>query len=1248
MKGFFTFLFGTLAVAASGQSLNEQFENGIPDSWTVVNTDDTYKIETVKYSEEYDLANNIITGYESGGEQAIKSTTGYKMETEEIDQWLISPQISVESGDVLNFMMAYHAVYSGNTWTEEANRIKFDVMVSTGGTEASDFTTLLSLTPQNVANWSNYSIALDRFAGQQVHVAFRNYGTPADTPLLSNALYIDNVRVDKNRVSDLQVTAITSPYASCATQQNVTATVSNTGFDCASFQISYQIDNEPAVTETVGTPIAGGESMTYTFATQALLTSGSQHNVKVWAEAASDSNHDNDAATAEVEIGNEIDYPFTMTADNAETAFSSSANRKMGYITMGWQYTNDDMMKGWVFNSGIESYLLSSCIMLPKGIVKLSFDYMALSQCKLNVYLVSEPGKYDNLAGSVELPTAETYSPASLTFTVPDDNVYNLAIMPDANYAGSFYMDNIRISDAEDDIETVSIDSPMLNATLVKSGVSVSASFRNGGSKTIENIPVSFSLDGGTAVTETIGAIEPGQTVKHTFTTATLDLATAGTHTLKVWAAFDGDTNSGNDSKSLEITSYEAYTFPYSTSFEADDNNSHWIRYNADGDIIYWEITGVVDGQVNYAKDGTQAAYINSAAGMEHNDWLISPAVDAQSGDARISFYYTTRMSSSSGGDGCNIDLYLSTTDDPEKIAESEPLARFTLTDENVLVYKQGYASVKIPADGTYYIAFYNGGMGHDIILDDVRFDQAEDLSIVSASNSAQSGFNLTDNDVTVEIANHGTTAQSGFKAAYSVNGGTAVEETVSQSIAPGESLSYTFSKKADVSAPGTYAVTVSITADNDADTYNNSWIIPEFTSYANAVIPYSENFDTEESREKWTEGGQWTIAANMSTSQSAYNGQGGLYHTGAAQDGGDWVYSGCIEIPAGTYDFSFFYRTFMNMTNVQLYGQNFSVYLGTDRNPEAMTIPVYSAEGAIVSTKVYEKVLRQVEVPEHGNYYIGVKCSSTSTLGTLYVDMISISEPVQEGIVLGTYQSDFAGNDDEWYRYNPGDNFTQWQIAEGVDGEECLATQCTSYFYSNNDADLPGLLVAPAFKLKKGDEISVSVDYRINVSNIEDLTDENKEKIKIGLYLADKNLPQAFTTEMATGTAVSDEVQTATGKVTIPADGIYYAGVLAGGPSASISGTVITKYELYSVELQNDNEGGATAAETQKPFVYSDNVIRMPADYSALNIYSVSGLLVGQYSGVEEIDLNNLADGVYIVSVETDSGTATEKIIVK
>ena len=1249
MKKIFTLLLSMIAVSSYSADFDGTFEGGtIPDGWTVINSGDLYQWETVSYSDDYDLS-GTITGYNSGGSYAVRSTTGRSIGDSAVDQWLISPSINVESGDVLNFMFAANSAYNGNTWVEEANRIKFDVLLSTGGTESGDFTnTLFSLTPQNVMNWRNYSISLEEFAGQEVHIAFRDYGNPSDTPYLTNSLFLDDIRINKQQISDLWISAITSPVESCQTQQNVTATISNTGFGCQSYTISYRIDDGQAVSETVSTPIEGGGTATYTFATPAVLTSGSSHSVEVWAETSSDSSNDNNAMTIEVEIGSEIEFPFTMTDENASTAFSSSGTKRQGYYYLGWRYYNDAMMKGWVYNSGYTSYLLSDCISLPKGVVKLGFDYMAVSAATLNVYLVTEEGVYDYLAGSVNLPVAGEYTASSMTLTVPDDGVYTIAITPSDGYAGSFYLDNITISEAGNDIETVSIDSPKLNATLAQSGIEVTATFRNAGGTTIYDVPVYYQLDGGVTVRETLTSIASGETLQHTFSSGKLDLTATGKHTLKVWTELDGDTNTGNDAAEFTITSYKAREFPFAASFEADESNDEWITYNKGNDLIYWEITAVVDGNVNYAKDGQQAAYINSASGLEHNDWLISPAVNAKEGNARISFYYTTRMTSSSGSAGCYIELYLAKTDDPETISGSEPLATYTVTDDNVLVYRQGYASVEIPDDGTYYIAFYNKGMGHDIILDDVRFDQAEDLCVMSAQNSAVSGFNLTDNEVTAVIANHGTTPRSGFKVTYQVNEGNPVEETVQETLAPGSETSYTFAQKVDISQPGTYSITVTVTDAEDSDTYNNSWTLPEFTTYANAQLPYESDLDSEEQRAQWTATGNWTIAANMSTSQSAYNGQGALYHNGAAPADGDWAYSGCIEIPAGIYDFSFFYRTFMNMTDAARYGQNFSIYLGTAQSPESMTIPVFSTEDAIVATKAYEKVLRQVEIEESGKYYIGVKCTTVSTWGTLYVDMISISTPVTDGIVLGNYTSDFAGNPDEWYRYNPAANFPQWTLSEGDGGRQCLTASRQSYFYSDMPSDLPGLMVAPAFKLKKGDEISVSMDYRITVDNIGNLSDDDKARINIGVYLASENLPQSFTTSMATGSAISGDVQTAKGEITIPSDGIYYIGVLADGQLSATTGTVTTSYELYSVALHNEGNSGIATVGNGKPFTYSNNTVRMLEPYERLTVYTVSGLIAGQYSGISEIDLSNLPEGIYVIYVESVSGIHTGKIIIK
>lgn len=1236
------------ALTSFGQSLDETFESmSMPEGWIVSNMEEgDYGWGLTSYVDDPVLS-GVIPEFTGCGDFAMKSTTGFASgESFEVDNWLISPQTAVAEGDVLNFMVAYDASYNGNGYVSEEDRMWFDVLVSTTGTDKADFTTsVLSICPMNLQNWSNYSIDLSRFAGQAVYIAFRDHGQPSETPMLTNVLYIDNVTINKERISDMSVTAVTSPVSGCRTVQAVTATFGNIGFDVASFTACYQVDDGEIVREEVDRAVAGGSTTDYTFAAQPTLTAGQVHSVKVWAEAAADSNHENDALTVEVTIGDEIPFPFTMTQENAETSFTSSYQRRYMGMVFGWDYYDNETVTGWGY-TGMEnlsdSYLLSNCIMLPEGIVKLSFRYMSLIGVRLNVWLVTKNGVYDTLGGYADLPMSEDYSRADITLNVPDEDIYTVAIIPEKNFLGQLFLQDICFIEAYDDMQTVSVDSPAFNAMLARDNVPVTASFANLGAKTLQDVRVCYRLDDGDTVDGSIPSIASGDTIRYTFPGDGIDLSRIGNHTLTVWTELEGDGNAENDAFTSKITAYEAREFPFAASFEADEANCDWIRYNPDADLLSWDMMQVIDGNVNYAKDGTWAAYISSAAGVEHNDWLVSPAIRVTQGAARISFYYTTRMSSSSTADDCTLDVYLTKTDNPEEIAQGEPLVRIDVTDKDVMTYRQGYAFVEVPDDGTYYLAFYNGGMGHDIILDDVRFDRREDLGILSASNSQQSGFNLEDNAVTVEIANHGTTERSGVQVSYTVNGGEAVTETVGSNIAPGATVVYTFNRRMSLVEPGTYAVSVEVSDPDDSDTYNNRWSLPEFILYANGTVPYAVDFDTEEQRTMWTPEGSWTVAANMSTSQSAYNGQGGLYHSGNAADGGDWIYSGCIEIPAGTYDFSFFYRTFLNQSNPDLYGQTFAVWLGTACSPEAMTIPVYSAENAIVATKQYQKVLETVEIKQDGAYYIGVQCASTAMLGSLYMDMFSIAESVTAGIEIGTYEHQFADGVEGWYFYNPGSNIAQWEL-----GSEGLYTENTSYFYDNM-VDLPGLIVSPAFSLQGDDQINVSLDYRLTVDNIDDLSEDDRKNIRIGVYLADKNVPDAFTAEVLEGTTVSDEMQTANGTFDVAEAGIYYLGILADGQRTAISGTVTTSYDIYAIRVWSRNYSSVLNPAAEGVYIYADNILSIMQDYRVARVFSAGGALVGTWSGDRSIDLGGLASGVYIVSIVGESGVTTGKIYVR
>lgn len=1244
--------FVSVTFAVSAQALDENFESsqGIPDGWTTRSaegTESVYKWSISEYSN--DAALKSLTGFTSGGNNAISSTTGRNSPAAP-DSWLISPKISIADGDVLNFMMGCLCSY--NEAATEANRTKFEVVVSETGTEAADFTTAIySITPSGLKNWSNYSIDLSRFAGKQVYIAFHDYGTTARFPFSTNKIYLDNIAVNKVKSSDLSVSAIINPVPSCETEQQVSVTVGNAGFAASSFSVNYQIDGGSVVTEQVQQAIEDGGTFDYTFKQKVVLQQGLTHTVKAWVSSDNDLNEGNNSIEKEVAIGGEMEYPFTMTDDNAQTAFHSSASRQLGNITYGWAYYNDSSAKGWGYSyqRNFTSYLLTNCIALPKGSVKVNFNYMTLIDADLRVYLVSENGKYDTEVGSVVLPVSENYTSGDMTLEIPEEGVYSLAFTPN-NYQGQLFLNDIQIRDPYDDVAIASIDSPRLNATLVKSGVSVTASFKNTGAKDLTDVPVAFSVDGGAAVTEKIAKLAKGETVQHTFN-STVDLSKAGSHNIKVWAALESDGNNANDEKTFAISSYNAYSFPFKASFEPGETvGADWICYNPDADLVFWGVDQTVNGNISYAKDGQNAGYINSLAGVQHNDYFISPAIKATAGKARISFYYTTRMQSASTVDGSNIKVFLSKTDNPDEIKLDSPLTTVTLTNANVLKYTQGYALVDVPEDGNYYIVFYNDGTGHDVILDDVRFDRADDLCMLSVENSLQSGFNLADNTVTVRFTNHGLNTRSNFPVQYVVNDGEPVVETFAESIAPGETKEYVFSKKADFSKSGTYVVKASVSDSDDSDSYNNSWTSAEVKHYETAAVPYEEDFEDADKRVLWTVNGKWTIGTNMASAGiAAYSGKCGLNHMNAASSDGDFIYSGGIYIPAGTYDLSFFYRTFMNQTNAEKYGQSFEVLLGKAPESDAMTIPVYKAENVIVSTKQYEKVIAPVTIEESGVYYIGVKCTTTAAMGSLYMDLFSIKSAVSEGLTLGEYTADFAAKESEWHHYNPNTNvFRQW-AAVTSGNETYMQTTRTTYSYMSIPTELPGVYESPAFKLEAGHEVSATFDYSLSYDKADNFAEEEKDKTQLGLFLADKDVPSAFTTAVAVGKDASGERKTATGVVKIGKSGIYYFGFLADGPEKSIDGNGNITYNLYGLTLQDLTSGVSLVSDgSTVSYKFADNVLTIYGDYNAASIYGTNGVLVGSYSGVNQIDLNTLQRGIYILKVATERNVLTGKILVK
>ena len=128
--------------------------------------------------------------------------------------------------------------------------------------------------------------------------------------------------------------------------------------------------------------------------------------------------------------------------------------------------------------------------------------------------------------------------------------------------------------------------------------------------------------------------------------------------------------------------------------------------------------------------------------------------------------------------------------------------------------------------------------------------DGTADLA-VTAISSPTSGYNTDAETVTATIENVGESVVQQFVASYSVDGGATVYETVNETVEPGGTLEYTFKQQADLSAGGLHTVKVSVEADGDAMTKNNSMTV-QVNTIQPMELPYTCGFDEEGDADEW------------------------------------------------------------------------------------------------------------------------------------------------------------------------------------------------------------------------------------------------------------------------------------------------------------------------------------------------------------------------------------------------------------
>lgn len=209
----FTLAFASITFAQT-EILNEDFENGIPATWTLIDVDQQLPNAAVS---EYTNAWIAKPDPDSIANMAVSSTSFYNP-AGQANKWLITPQVTLGTyGNYLKFRAkSFDPSYPD----------RYKILISTGNS-ITDFVDTISLVVNETPYWLDREFLLpDSFNGQAIFIAFVN--TTND----GHSLYLDDIKIRKEdplSVSQKELATIqispnpTSQYLNISCDETISA-----------------------------------------------------------------------------------------------------------------------------------------------------------------------------------------------------------------------------------------------------------------------------------------------------------------------------------------------------------------------------------------------------------------------------------------------------------------------------------------------------------------------------------------------------------------------------------------------------------------------------------------------------------------------------------------------------------------------------------------------------------------------------------------------------------------------------------------------------------------------------------------------------------------------------------------------------------------------------------------------------------------------------------------------------------------
>ncbi|GAB4422188.1 MAG: hypothetical protein OHK0039_38040 [Bacteroidia bacterium] len=474
-----------------------------------------------------------------------------------------------------------------------------------------------------------------------------------------------------------------------------------------------------------------------------------------------------------------------------------------------------------------------------------SFNYMAcvLEEGSNKVYLVdmSFSANVSNMSTTVGVQQNATqatqYGDSTITFGTANSS----AISNNRYYVFTPYLQ------FPNDVVITSIDAPSGSGCLGAT-TPVSISFGNLGSNALTGIQASFSVDAGPATApETIpDTLASGAGGTYTFA-ATADLSALGNHSISVTLTVPSDGNPLNNSLTSQVSTLPAVAAPLLETFDGGlpatwlndpaDGGEDW-RNSANGNASFGP------GSVDHTSGTGRYMWVDDSSPHSDPTNLLSPCVDL----AGLTLPSLEFWVWSWNADTTRDDMVLHVDIQANGQWFDDVLAPI---GAQINGWKRYDYSLQAFAGEAVRVRFRveepGSGFQHDVAIDDVRIFEnvSQDLALDAIVAPGSLGCNLGLSPVSLRLINVASNPVSNFTAGYAVSGSAAqtVAEIVSDTIAPGDTLVYTFATLADFSVEGSYSLSAYVSASGEINTSNDS-LAMAVVHLAGTTAPFLETFD--------------------------------------------------------------------------------------------------------------------------------------------------------------------------------------------------------------------------------------------------------------------------------------------------------------------------------------------------------------------------------------------------------------------